>query len=99
LGKLLVNIDNTELSNKTASFMIVQEVFVIKPFSPYGGSCVAVKRQYQESYVHVTPLRDNIYWIIKECEETESTCDEYAKGHTPSTSFAWKKLSVQYRRL
>lgn len=71
--------------------MIVQEVSVIKPFCPYGGSCVAVMGQYQESSVHVTPLRDNIYWIVIESEETESMCDEYAKGHTHSTSFAWKK--------
>jgi hypothetical protein len=50
--------------------MIVQEVFVIKPFCPYGGSCAGVKRKHHASSVYVTPLRDNIYWTVKESEET-----------------------------
>jgi hypothetical protein len=60
------------------SYMMNQKVF-IKTFYLPGGSCVAVERQYHERVVCIAALR-NIYWIVKQCEERGSKCDEIYEG-------------------
>jgi hypothetical protein len=43
LGNLFVDIGNIELNEKMASYTTEQEVFVIKTFYSFGGSCVPVE--------------------------------------------------------
>jgi hypothetical protein len=65
LGKLFFGIGNAELSDNMALCTIDVKVFVIKISYSSSGSCVAVERHYCQAFsVHVTPLRDTVYWIV-----------------------------------
>jgi hypothetical protein len=75
-------VGNSEISKDMASHTTDQKVFVIKTVYFSGGSCVAVERHSREFSVRVAPLRDAIYWIIKQREEGGSVCDKCVKGCT-----------------
>jgi hypothetical protein len=50
LENVFFAVGNTELTNKMASYMTDQEVFVCKTLNFSRGCCVAVKRQYLREF-------------------------------------------------
>jgi hypothetical protein len=88
-----VAVGNAELSNKMASYMRDQRMFVIKTYYSYGCSCVAVGRQYGRKFsVRVLPSRGAIYRTVKQAEERGIMCDKCAKGRKRGTSVRTKGL-------
>jgi Fe2+ or Zn2+ uptake regulation protein len=81
LGKLFAAVCNNELSNKMASNMKDQKMFVIRTFYTIGGFCVVVDRLYHREFsVRVASSRDTVYRTIKQSGETGLVCDKLANG-------------------
>jgi hypothetical protein len=69
LGKLFVAVVNSELSDKMMSYNRSESV--TKNLYSFGGSYVAVEREYRDFSVPVAPSGGTVYLIIKQFEEIE----------------------------
>jgi hypothetical protein len=78
-----------------ASYTTDQKVFVIKLFRSYGVLVVVWRDHLREFSVGVASLRDTIYWILEQFQETKMCVIDVRRDLNVAHLIVRKMLSVQ----